>query len=315
MKNILKRNIKKLRYIIPNIILRNIQENVIYKPIIKQRNYKYGAPTQIFKAIFLELRSRCNSTCSFCPVSIGNDIRDDITMDFKLYKNIINQLKEINYRGRINFYNNSEPLITKNLFEYLEYATKTIKNGNEFRVMTNGISLNKSKSENLVKSGINSIIVNLYLDDLTKDFPEKVMYLKELVDANNIEKNTKISLNIYKRLITEVLCNKSGDAPNKHEAYPMYFRGFCIQPFTRLVIDPNGVIGLCCMDAFVKKSFGNLNDSKLIDIWEGSKLNHYRNELLQGNRSKLDVCSNCDYYGCGSSFNSMFKKIVYEITQ
>ena len=69
------------------------------------------------------------------------------------------------------------------------------------------------------------------------------------------------------------------------------------------------------MDAFVKKSFGNLNDSKLIDIWEGSELNHYRNELLQGNRSKLDVCSNCDYYGCGSSFNSMFKKFVYEITQ
>ena len=171
MNNTLKRNIKKLRYIIPNIILRYIQEKIIYKPIIKQRNYKYGAPTQIFKAIFLELRSRCNSTCSFCPVSIGNDIRDDITMDFKLYKNIINQLKEINYRGRINFYNNSEPLITKNLFEYLEYATKTIKNGNNFRVMTNGISLNKSKSENLVKSGINSIIVNLYLDDLTKDFP------------------------------------------------------------------------------------------------------------------------------------------------
>ncbi|SVE64180.1 uncharacterized protein METZ01_LOCUS517034, partial [marine metagenome] len=225
-------------------------------------------------------------------------------------------LKEINYRGRINFYNNSEPLITKNIFEYLEYATKTIKNGNEFRFMTNGISLNNSKSENLVKSGINSIIVNLYLDDLTKDFPEKVMYLKELVDANNIEKNTKISLEIHKRLITEVLCNKSGDAPNKHEAYPMYFRGFCIQPFTRLVIDPNGIIGLCCMDAFIKKSFGNLNDSKLIDIWEGSELNHYRNELLQGNRTKLDVCSNCDYYGCDGSFNnSILKKIVYEITQ
>ena len=153
MKNSLKRNIKKLRYIIPNRILRNIQEKVIYQPIIKQRNYIYGSQPPIFKAIFLELRSRCNSTCSFCPVSIGNDIRDDITMDFKLYKNIINQLKEINYRGRINFYNNSEPLITKNIFEYLEYATKTIKNGNEFRFMTNGISLNNSKSENLVKSG------------------------------------------------------------------------------------------------------------------------------------------------------------------
>ena len=52
MKNTLKRNINKLRYIIPDRILRNVQEKIIYKPIIKQRNYKYGPPPQIFKAFF-----------------------------------------------------------------------------------------------------------------------------------------------------------------------------------------------------------------------------------------------------------------------
>ena len=60
--------------------------------------------------------------------------------------------------------------------------------------------------------------------------------------------------------------NKSGDEPNKPEAESLEYRGFCQQPFTRFCIDPTGVVSLCCMDAFISKKMGDINNEKIIDI-------------------------------------------------
>ena len=39
---------------------------------------------------------------------------------------------------------------------------------------------------------------------------------------------------------------------------------------------------------------GNLEKEKLIDIWRGQILTHYREKLRNGNRGKLLLCSTCD---------------------
>ena len=293
MRQFIKNKAQKLKYFVPSQYLQSLQNKYLLNPVIRKYSLEHNK-TNLFKAIFIELRSKCNSTCTFCPVSIGNDIRDDITMDYELYKNIINQLVDLKFPGRIAFFNNSEPLITKDLFKYLKYATTNLNNDNIFHVCTNGIALSNKIGELLIESGINRITINVYTDDLTKSLPEKILNFQEKVIKYN-EKHNYIKLSIQKRYIKQVLCNKSGDAPNKPEATSMEFRNFCLQVFTRLVIDPNGIIGLCCMDAFMKKTFGNIRQSPIIDIWNCSELQHYRNELLEGNRNELEVCKDCDY--------------------
>ena len=49
-------------------------------------------------------------------------------MPIDLYEKIINELAAENFRGTIGFYVNNEPLLVKNLDQYIEIARKKLKN-------------------------------------------------------------------------------------------------------------------------------------------------------------------------------------------
>ena len=69
------------------------------------------------KSIEIGTHNYCNRTCNFCPLS-----RDDVNrkekkntqfMDRVLFQNILEQLAEIDFDGRIDFYRYHEPLSHK----------------------------------------------------------------------------------------------------------------------------------------------------------------------------------------------------------
>ena len=53
--------------------------------LLKSSELKYSY-SQLFDTVYFEIRTKCNSQCSFCAASIQNETRPDITMDFNLYK-------------------------------------------------------------------------------------------------------------------------------------------------------------------------------------------------------------------------------------
>lgn len=69
----------------------------------------------------------------------------------------------------------------------------------------------------------------------------------------------------------------------------------CPEPFKGLSINFNGKVSVCCVDWSHKTIIGDISKSSFKDIWTGQQLKEFRLTHLQGNRKKIEVCSNCHY--------------------
>ncbi len=55
----------------------------------------------LFDRISIETFSKCNGGCSFCPVNRFDDPRKDVLMNESLFKKIILNLYDLNYKGQV----------------------------------------------------------------------------------------------------------------------------------------------------------------------------------------------------------------------
>lgn len=56
---------------------------------------------------------------------------------------------------------------------------------------------------------------------------------------------------------------------------------FCLVPFTTIILEPNGSVGICRHKG-TKFSMGNIKDESILDIWNGENVRRWRREFLQG---------------------------------
>ena len=296
--------------------LRWCQEEFVYRPEINQRQLGKSVPPPVFKAVFFELRTKCNGTCSFCPVNVFVDPRTDQSMSLSLFHKVIKDLESQRYTGRVAFFNNSDSFVVRDLEEYVKVAKSTLTGPNVLHVSTNGKAFRAKKGVELVKAGVNRFTFNVYNDDLDKPIPSEIQQfvqeVRERKGRSDVWKN--LTVEVEKRLETEVLDNKTGDAPNKKDARSMEYRGFCLQPFTIVCVDPLGEVSLCCNDTFVKVRMGNVRDQDIFDIWKSEQFEHYRNQLLTTGRKELPLCETCDYYGVGARAG-LLRTVVYRLTK
>ena len=117
--------------------------------------------------IDIETAAICDLACPHCFRE--HIITPDKIMNFDLYKKIINSLLKmdvpsvkLNWRG--------EPLLNPQLPKFIEYAKE--KGVLEVSINTNATTLNKEKSEKLIKSGLDLIIFSF--DGGTKKTYEKL---------------------------------------------------------------------------------------------------------------------------------------------
>jgi len=112
------------------------------------------ASNPLFREIRLETRTRCNGHCAFCPCSVENETREDITMIEECHHKIIDQLANLNYTGSIGYYINNEPLLDKRIVSFLAYLNSKNLNLKSVRIQTNGILLTKELGVSLFENGL-----------------------------------------------------------------------------------------------------------------------------------------------------------------
>lgn len=251
-----------------------------------------------------ETRTLCNSTCSFCPVSIQNEVRDDTSMTTDIFEKICDDLRQKDFSGILSFQLNNEPLIDKNLLLFLEIAKKQLPACRK-KITTNGLTLTLDKAVELVESGVTILLVDNYSDSA-----EQYSRL-QLVDRTLSEKYPDVLVKIqYDRSVDENLNTRGGrtktqekfessqkstmseigsglDFQNDKIDYP------CYRPFSSLTITTDGSVGLCCYDVYFELKIGNVFDDNVVDTWHNSKAGLVRRELIKGNRRVSDVCSKC----------------------
>lgn len=72
-------------------------------------------------------------------------------------------------------------------------------------------------------------------------------------------------------------------------------RSVCSLPFTSLAVSFDGSVSACCNDWGLSLIVGDVGRSRLVDIWNGAELRQLRLAHLQGRRSAVPVCADCQY--------------------
>jgi radical SAM protein with 4Fe4S-binding SPASM domain len=275
-------------------------DDFLDKHLETAKNLKDGAPP--FSSVEISINGACNRRCFFCP-RVDKEGYPNIlsSLNMKVFDELINDLESINYQGRIAFSGFCEPLLSKNLDEYIlkikEKLTKTT-----VEIVSNGDPLlaknGKERLTSLYKAGLDTIKISLY------DGPHQI----ELFD--NIKKDLNLSDEQYivrKRYLGPdesfgiTISNRAGSVTLKNEEFELKalkepLKQPCYYPFYKVLIDHDGDVLMCSNDWKKEKSMGNLSKDSLLTIWSNKKFVDLRKKLLNSDRSHKP-CNVCDVNG------------------
>jgi radical SAM protein with 4Fe4S-binding SPASM domain len=207
-------------------------------------------------------------------------------MTDEVFNSIAAQLKSWGYGGRVILCANNEPFMDADIIERTRYMCESLPAA-DICLITNGTLMTLDKFRQIAPF-LDAIEINNYSTRmrLHDNIREIVLYVKE-----NPSEFGHLTINIEYRYVGEVLTNRGGGAPNKpikgmvHEP--------CLDPFTSMVIYPDGMVGLCCFDAQEKMNIESCLERPLSDIWHSEKLGKIR-ELVREDRTNFDFCKSCD---------------------
>jgi len=256
--------------------------------------------------IDIELSTTCNLKCPFCFLQKKDYKVKNKFMNLSLAKEIIDTTSiygvpaiKFNWRG--------ESTMHPHFSTILEYA----KSKNTFFDLL--VNTNGNYNEKAVDGLMAATKVIFSLDSTKPNIYAKMRkggdLLKVLSNINQLIKLGHKGI-VVRRVITE---------DNKHEDFKtnvknifgdvsvsehyVFERGkefklqnikraYCGYPSVRLVVSVSGDIMPCCVDYHEDMILGNIYKDKLIDIWNGDKLNNLVSELKQ-NIFKSKQCENC----------------------
>lgn len=256
-----------------------------------------------FKAIRIEINSDCNRRCRFCPRDKDDTrwIVDDKgkkklinkTMSDELVFSILEQNVKQGFNGVVGFDFYNEPTMDPRLLSFLDYANYT---GCPTEIVTNGDKI-KKEPDYAAKFFSKVTFTNISLYDY-RDMEGR----KKLMSWwTNYLDGLKVSQNSY-RLVGEYFNfgNRAGTVDRRDK----YMNGAeldskvpltagCKKIHSKMNIRYDGEVPICCEDALVQYSLGNVNDSTLSEIWYGEKMKRATELLSKGNRAAINPCNKC----------------------
>ncbi|MCK5072854.1 MAG: radical SAM protein [Bacteriovoracaceae bacterium] len=262
--------IKKINQLVPRnlkfLFKRFLPRFLIY------RHYK----NQLFGTIEIETYSPCNLKCPTCPVA--NNPRPKTTLSEETWRKVINELKDLDFRGTLSphFYN--EPLMDKRIVDLLDYA-KTQLPHIKIVIFTNAILLNHEMFEKL--------------DNLVDHFQITIdqLNIKKAVDKLVEQLNERQIAKLNTRTIMkDALSNRGGSIEVEDEDLKPVLQ--CSFPINNMTIDASGDVHLCCNDFFGSVKYGNIIHDSLSTIWFSKRFINDGVDILRG-RFKYKICKCC----------------------
>lgn len=264
------------------------------------------------KSICLETCSLCNGSCSFCPYSTIK--QEVILMDKKTVLKMIDEISQHNIE-RFSLFNNNEPLLDQNIFEYIAYAKEKMPNVRQ-TISSNGKKLDSNIIEKFIKSGIDRVFISI--PTLEPLYYEKLMgfNIDNILDAIN---NTKPEYYKYIRIAipeTKYYEKQKFDEffgtkgikciPWKMEAKKNWVNydsirhigNFdvqcgCDRPLDQAIISSNGDVLICCRDWYHENVLGNILDNSLEQVWNSATAKSIQSKIVNKDYNSIVCCSSC----------------------
>jgi MoaA/NifB/PqqE/SkfB family radical SAM enzyme len=289
--------------------------------------------TRVFNTISIGTGSLCNRKCKFCANAYHK--RPDEWMSEKTFLKIIDDLKNMKYKGRIELQSFNEPLRDSRIFDFIRH----IRLNTECCIMfnTNGDYIESPKTIiKLFECGLNQLEINVYDNvkklDVFEQYAEKVvnklsdvvlggsMYDKisykkrhlDIVDKTEYLDGGK-NISIYDDRPSKVynmLANNAGFLNGKLKGMkPKNQDKICVLPFRKATINWKGDMILCCNHYTGDVNFGNVRNSSVEELWNSDVANYYR--LLLQNKRRIDLEPCCDCNEPVGFYPHMIQKITF----
>lgn len=232
----------------------------------------------LFKSVEIETVSICNRKCSYCPnYSIQRPagyMRED------LFYKIIDELAEINFKGRFSPHFYGEPLLDKRIVRFITYTRNTLPNAC-IKLFTNGDLLTYELFLKLLNAGVD--VFRIAQHDEQPSITMTNIFQK--IDKKTIDKHVE-----YIRYFDndKLLMNRGGLIEVKHDA-----KMKCCDYVSGITIDYEGNMLLCCQDFMSKYKFGNLKTERIMAVWNKDNYKSLRNKIKCG-IWPLDICKICN---------------------
>lgn len=234
----------------------------------------------LFKIVEIEINSQCNLACSYCPNQDFERVEKG-EMSLENYQLIIDQLAEINFKGRISHEFYGEPTLHPHFEEIISRTKKTLPD-TLIELYSNATKLSLERFVDLYNRGIDRFIltkhegiknlaIETYYDELTEDQKKSIRY-------QNHD-------HLYKTNRGGLLKDVGG---KEQPLLP------CQIPSFLLTITVNGNVLPCFEDFFQNHEMGNVFERPLKDIWYDPKYKQLRRDLKNGLRHKYKTCMHCN---------------------
>ena len=293
--------------------------------MVLQRKISFDFPVRFN----VEPTNYCNLSCSMCPRELNRPFG---YMEFNLFQKIIDESICYGKRLILTINKDGEPLLHPELSQMVKYA-KDKKAAYKINFYTNGILLTETKSDEIIKSGLDTMHISI--DAFTKETYKKVKNSEKL---ETVEENVKRLVALKKRLqsktpLVVVKIIQTPDTQNEIKPFIHKWKGIADfieigeyhnwdgtinslnqinpdnlskginrYPCTFLWYNPvifwDGRVTTCCVDYQGKGVIGDIKENTLAEIWQGDTLQKIRKAHLEGQYSTIPLCSKCQFWRC-----------------
>jgi len=233
----------------------------------------------------------CNRTCHFCP-RVDPEVYPNrkLHMQPETVQRVVDNLKEHQYCGKIVFSGMGEPTLNRKICELIKICTDA---GIYTELVTNGDKIYQDKWYNIkdfIDAGVNHMHIDVYDD--------KDQLLNYIEMAKPYTKYTNFNITPRFLMATGMFNNRAGDV--KHSDIDSFGMAEpCHAPSVKAFIDWDGTVQLCCHDwQRAGGNFGNVNEEKFTDIWNGESMLKIRGRLMYNKRTDCGApCNGCNTGG------------------
>lgn len=255
----------------------------IYNPYQIFRRRRGWSDGDLFQHILIQTNYLCTRRCHFCHFGLDAS-PPNVDMDEALFCNIIDQLQEIRYSGRIGPFEMNEPLTDSRLPKFLRYARQHVPAA-WLIITTNGDLLNEKILNSFFNDGLNHLYLNSY--------DQKALFHNSAL-LQKIHPNLRKRITHLNRTYQTDWTSRGGNIKRFQRAA---VKGPCDMVYRVMYIKPTGKVYSCYNDFFDVNEMGDLNQQSLLDVWFGKAFTALRRQLTLGRRSYSRLCGQCDYGG------------------
>ena len=278
---------------------------------------------QLFKRhvnnVIFELFDYCNRQCSYCPVSLVDRMSEINHISPKHFRQIVDDLEEIDFDNHIclNLFN--EPMADSFLFTAIEQLKEAVPKASVW-FNSNGDYANAEILDRLAKAGLRRLVVTLHVEK-TKAYDD----LQQLSRFTQFAARTGVALSFerYKpghaivaagrhRGIVIRVKSANYEVMGENRAGLMknigvedYRRAPCDRPFQDFTISWNGNVYPCCQfftglaehDPYMVGNIGEVDS--IYQLYASSLMASFRTDLFGygPKRKPCDTCTEWDRHG------------------